>query len=139
MAAGVYKRATEVPKARHPGFLLNCYTERFNQNSRPYTFCDVPKHVLVALPADQSKATESWLSITVEFNGFTRWNEFDCHNSSSSVIDFWNTAVLPDVTKSMRNSEDDWKTPCTECWEEDKCFTLGGWRLCHTCDHLGWT
>lgn len=135
MAAGVFKQATEVHR---DGILLNCYLEDFNKKSRPYTFCNVPKHVLVALPANNGDVTESWLSVTIEFNGNTEYGDFQCYDSMAGVSAFWVTAVLPDVTKSMAIVASDTSRLCVECWNEDDRFDVKTWRDHHTCDDIGW-
>lgn len=134
MAAGVFKAASETPD--------NCYVEEFNENSRPYRFCNVPHHVLVALPASNGDTTESWLRVTVEFNGNTRYGQFDCSNTMTGVNNFWEIAVLPDIVKSMANETREWdlnpKGLCVECWDEDDRFDVKTWRNHHNCDFLGW-
>lgn len=133
MAAGVYARATE---ASLGGVAINCYVESFNRNSRPYQFCNVPRHVLIALPAEDGKVTESWLSMTVAFSGDTDYGQLDCHGTMSSVNGFWDKSVLPDVSKSMNIPEDEWKLPCTQCWNEHECFEVREWRKCTICDYI---
>lgn len=137
MAAGVFKQATEVVQN---GFLRNCYLESFNRNSRPYVFCNVPKHVLVALPVNSGDVTESWLSVTIEFNGNTRYGDFHCSTSMPEINDFWESAVYPDVAKSMGTSTGDWDRSklCLECWDEDDRFDVEKWRDHHTCENIGW-
>lgn len=137
LAAGVYKQATTVV---FDGFLRNCYLEEFNKNSRPYTFCNVPKHVLVALPANKGDVTESWLSVTVEFNGKTSYGDFHCYSAVRSVMDFWESEVYPDVAKIFGTSESDWNRSklCPECFDEDDLFDVITWRGNHLCRSLGW-
>lgn len=131
MAAGVYAKATEDPE--------NCYSETFEKRSRPYQFCNVPSQVMIALPANKGNVIESWLSIKVEFNGDTKYGQFDCHGAMSPIIDFWSDNVEADVAKSMGTSTNEWKVPCTQCFNEAKCFDLYTWRDCPKCDYLGYT
>ncbi|KAH6625343.1 hypothetical protein C7974DRAFT_199193 [Boeremia exigua] len=135
MAAGVFARVTEIERFNT---LLNCYIEEFNKDSRPYTFCNVPEHVLVALPANDDRVTESWLSVTVKFNGMTAFGNYDCYDNIGGVKNFWDDTVLPNVVKSMGQTMDDWGTTCVECWNEKERFDVETWRHHHTCDWLGW-
>ncbi|KAJ4993263.1 hypothetical protein SVAN01_01238 [Stagonosporopsis vannaccii] len=137
MAAGVFKQVTAVFR---DGFLRNCYSESFSKNSRPYVFCNVPKHVLVALPVNSGDVTESWLSVMVEFNGNTRYGDFHCSTSMPNITEFWEAAVYPDVVKSMGTAADKWSqvNPCVECWSEDDRFDVKTWRNYRTCDNIGW-
>lgn len=120
MAAGVYKQATE-NKA-------NCYLQEFKYHSRTYEFCNVPRNVLVSFPTT-GPVTDSWLSMTIEFNGKTAYGTFDCMGTKPSVNDFWETAVRPDIARIMSYPEGQWGTR-TACEDNERCFSVDGWREC---------
>jgi hypothetical protein len=129
MAAGVYKEATEAE--------FNCYHPLFSRPSRPYRFCVVPHHILIAFPANKDQIIDAWLQVTVEFNGETTVGNLDCDqmtDPSGNITTFWKAAVLPDVTQAMGNSADDWTDPCLECFSEDEAFTLDSWRSSQHCN-----
>ncbi|UPX17413.1 uncharacterized protein EKO05_0007770 [Ascochyta rabiei] len=121
MAAGVYAQVTE-NKA-------NCYNLAFNEPSRPYEFCNVPRYVLVALPT-KGPVTDSWLSIEVVFSGLADQGTLDCPGSKSGVTDFWETAVRPDIAKLMVHPEGQWDTR-TACEDNKDCFDVEKWRDCN--------
>lgn len=79
---------------------------------------------MIALPANKGNVIESWLSMKVEFNGHTKFGQLDCHSTMKPVIHFWDNNVEADAAKSMHPLTDEWKHPCTQCWNEDKCFDL---------------
>ncbi|KAF9693040.1 hypothetical protein EKO04_009083 [Ascochyta lentis] len=120
MAAGVYARMTENKD--------NCYNVAFNDPSRPYQFCNVPRYVLVALPTT-GPVTDSWLSMEVKFSGPTDHGTLDCSGSKRSVTGFWETAVRPDIAKIMGYPEDQWGTRTT-CADNKDCFDVEKWRGC---------
>lgn len=120
MAAGVYKQATEN--------MANCYLQGFNFDSRTYQFCNVPKNVLVALPTT-GPVTESWLSMTIEFDQKQAYNLFDCSGTKSGVIGFWEIAVRPKVANILGFPENQWATRAA-CENDEGCFSVDGWRNC---------
>jgi hypothetical protein len=120
LIAGVYKTATEHAE--------NCYQEGFNLLSRPYELCNAPDHVMVALPVHKGQTIQSWVSLKLEFNGPTKFGDFNCYTTMSPVIKFWEGNVLPDAAKIMGTSVNDWKEACTECFKEDDAFDVYKWR-----------
>lgn len=130
MIAGVYARATELSE--------NCYVEDFNKMSRPYDMCNVPKHVMVVLPVHEGQTIQSWVSLTLEFDGQTKYGDFNCYNLMFPAIDFWEGNVLPNVAESMGTSVDDWKQACTQCLKENDAFDLYKWRDFERCSYLNY-
>ena len=105
----------------------NCYRESFNDETRVYQFCNVPDRVMIALPAEDGSVTESWLSMTIEFDGPTKYGQFDCEGTKKSVDGFWEAAVRPDMAKALGHPENEWNT-CISCTDDENAFDVEKWR-----------